>query len=88
MFYHLSQDGEFVDFQTLEIFPAHLESSGSGPMFHLMAGADWWVHSRVGLLLDGRYNWASAKLSPDFSDVSRKINLRGFQVSTGLAVRF
>ncbi len=88
MFYRLAQTGDFVDFQDLGVFPASLESHGAAPMVQIAAGADWWLHSRVGLTIDGRYAWATANLSPDFSDVSSNINLRGFQVTTGLALRF
>jgi hypothetical protein len=87
MWYDLDQEGDFVDFQTLEIFPAHLHSDGATPMLQLMAGTDWWIASRFGLNLDARYSWADAKLGIDYEEWG-KINLSGFQLMTGLTVRF
>jgi hypothetical protein len=87
MWYDLQQEGDFVDFETLEIFPAHLQSDGATPMAQAMAGADWWIGSRFGLNLDARYSWADAKLGFDYDEFG-KINLSGFQLSTGLMVRF
>ena len=88
MFYELHQEGDFVDFRDLAVFPGTLTSKGQTPMVQASAGADWFVTSRFGLTIDGRYSWASATASPDFSDIDSKIHLQGFQVSTGLAVRF
>jgi len=88
MFYSLRQQGDFVDFRDLAVFPATLESNGQAPMAQASVGADWWVASRFGLTVDGRYSWASATASPDFLDIDSRIHLSGFQVSTGLAVRF
>jgi hypothetical protein len=87
MWYDLDQEGDFVDFQTLEVFPAHLHSDGATPMLQLLAGGDWWIGSRFGLNLDARYSWADARLGIDFEDFG-KINLSGFQLLTGLTVRF
>ena len=88
VWYDLEQEGDFVDFETLEVFPAHLSSDGAAPVVQALAGADWWIVPRFGLNLDARYSFGSAKLGNDFSDVVDKINLSGFQLMTGLTVRF
>ncbi|MGQ0560813.1 MAG: outer membrane protein [Gemmatimonadota bacterium] len=86
-FYDLVQEGDFVDFRTLEVFPRRFESAGGGATAHVGAGGEWWLTPRLGLSLEGRYSWASADLDQDFSDFDR-VDLRGFQITTGFAARF
>ena len=88
VWYDLRQVGEFVDFETLEIFPANLHSDGATPVLQGLAGADLWFTQRVGWNIDARYSWAKAKLGFDFNEVVDKIDLSGFQLMTGLTVRF
>ena len=87
MFYDLEQYGDFVDFETMDVFGDNFRSNGSAPLAQVMAGAELWVNPRVGLTVDGRYSWSSAKLKFDFTDFE-SIDLRGFQLTTGLAFRF
>lgn len=87
MFYDLEQYGDFVDFETMDVFGDNFRSNGSAPLFQVMGGTELWLNPRVGLTVDGRYTWSSAKLKFDFSDFD-SIDLRGFQLTTGLAVRF
>jgi hypothetical protein len=88
MAYQLEQEGDFVDHETLDIFNTVLESNGGGPMLHVGGGAEWWFAPHFALNVDGRYQWASASVDRDFSGVSSDIDLRGLQVTAGLAVRF
>ena len=91
VWYDLSQDGEFVDYRTLEIFPANLRSDGATPVVQGLVGADLWFTQRVGWNIDARYSWANANLGIDFNDGPdgfRTIDLSGFQLMTGLTVRF
>ena len=89
MFYSLEQEGDFVDDSTDPpvIFTDWLESDGAAPTVQALAGADLWILPRVGINVEGRYGWASANLNDAFSDFD-KIDLRGFQLTTGLSVRF
>jgi hypothetical protein len=87
MAYRLEQDGDFVDYETLEIFSRTFETSGGGATAYAGAGGEWWLSPRIGLNADGRYAWASANLDRDFSDFGT-IDLNGFQFTAGLAVRF
>ena len=87
MWYKLEQAGDFVDFESLAVFPDQFESSGTAPMVHALAGAEWWFTPRVGLTVDGRYALAKADLDVDYSEWG-SINLSGFQLTTGLALRF
>lgn len=87
MFYSLKQKGDFVDFETLDVFTRRFDSRGGGPIVHAGAGGEWWFTPHLGLSLDGRYAWGSASLERDFEDFDR-IDMRGFQITTGVALRF
>jgi hypothetical protein len=87
MWYQLEQFGEFVDFETDAIFTDTIEDSGNTGMVQLFGGAEWWATTHVGLTVEGRYAWASAQLNDGFRDFDN-INLRGFQLTLGLATRF
>jgi opacity protein-like surface antigen len=87
VWYKLTQDGDFVDHETLDIFHDHLESSGSAGTAHVMAGAQWWPIARLGLTAEARYAWASATLKEGFSEFN-SIDLKGFQWTAGVAARF
>jgi hypothetical protein len=85
MFYQLEQNGEFVDFETFDIFAAELTSEGWGPLLQVFGGTDLWL-GRFGVTLDARYMWSNADLENDFEDFG-KIKLNGLQLTAGLAVR-
>jgi len=87
MWYEFSQDGDFVDYEDLGIFTTRFESSGWSAMAHVGGGVEMSLSPRVLLNLDGRYELASTRLSQDFVDFD-DIDLSGFQVSLGLALRF
>lgn len=87
MAYRVVQDGDFVDFETLDVFSSYFESAGGGATAYAGAGADYWFSSRVGLTADGRYAWASADLNRNFAEFD-SIDLQGLQFTAGLAVRF
>jgi len=87
MWYQLSQQGDFIDFTTLNVFPDSFESSGWTPTVHAFAGTDVSLTPRVALTVEGRYQWASAPLSVDYKGFDR-IDLSGFAVTTGIAFRY
>jgi hypothetical protein len=87
MWYRFRQRGDFVDFETNEVFSDQFESSGWTPEAHAMAGFDLSLTPRFALTTQGRYSWAKATPDEDFSGF-RKIDLSGFAVTAGLAVRF
>lgn len=87
MRYDLTQDGDFVDFETFEIFSDNFSSEGWTESLHVLAGADYWLSTRFGLTGEGRYTWASAPLQADFRRFD-DIDLRGFQATVGLSMRF
>jgi hypothetical protein len=87
VWYSFEQEGEFVDYQSLDIFRDHYLSQGWTPTAHALAGVEVTVATRVALTAEGRYSWASTELSRDFVDFD-DIDLAGFQATAGVAVRF
>jgi hypothetical protein len=85
--YELTQDGDFVDFETLEIFTDRFSSEGWTETLHVLAGSDYWFTPRLGVSAEGRYTWASAPLERDFRRFD-DIDLSGFQATVGLSMRF
>lgn len=85
--YRLTQEGDFVDYETLNIFHDELRSSGSSVTAQVGGGADYWVTPRIALNADVRYGWGSADLDATFPGFS-EIDLSGYQASIGLSFRF
>jgi len=87
VWYRFEQEGDFVDFETLDVFSAFLESDGTTGTVHVFSGVDLSLGSKVVLTGEGRYSWASAEMGRDFVDFS-DIDLGGFQATVGLSLRF
>ena len=85
--YDFQQVGEFVDFETADIFQDFLISNGKTGTAHVLAGADLSLSPRFLLTAEGRYSVASAAMSDDFSGFNN-MDLSGFQATAGFAVRF
>jgi outer membrane protein W len=88
MYYSFQQNGDFVDFKTLDVFPATLESSGWTPTGHGSAGMEYSLGNWVALTGEGRYVWAKARLDPNDFEGYQKIDLTGFTGTVGFRVRF
>lgn len=87
MWYRLRQSGDFIDFQTTDVFPDAFESSGWTPTAHAMAGVDYAVSPRLALTGEARYTWAKGQLGSDFTGFDG-INLSDMGITLGLNVRF
>lgn len=87
LWYEFEQTGDWVDEETLEIFDATFDSSGRSGTGHLFGGVDVTVSPRILFNLEGRYMWAEADMERDFVGFD-PIDLSGFQVLAGFAVRF
>lgn len=87
VWYRFEQVGDFVDFETLDIFFSEFESSGSTPLAYLAAGVDVSLGTRWLLNGEGRYAWASTGMDRDFVDFD-DIDLAGFRMTAGFSVRF
>lgn len=88
VYYKLRQAGDFVDFQTYEIFSDVIRSDGYAGTFHLLAGAEWSIGPSFYLTGEGRYSWADADLDQNAFYGFQPIDLSGFHVTAGIAVRF
>lgn len=86
-YYSLTQQGDFVDFATLRVFPDTFKSNDWSPSGHVLAGADirWW--RSLFISIEGRYVWAHGDLDRDFIGFDG-IKLDGFRLSTGISVFF
>jgi hypothetical protein len=87
VWYRFRQEGEFVDFQTLDIFRDQLDSTGWAPAVLGMAGADFALTPRLALTADARYTWARADLGVAF-DQFDPIDLSGLAATLGFSIRF
>lgn len=87
MWYRLHQGGDFIDFQTTDVFNDEFESSGWAPTAHGMAGLDYALTPRLALTGEARYTWARTQLGTDFTGFDG-IDLSEFGVTVGLDVRF
>jgi hypothetical protein len=87
MWYRLRQAGDFIDFQTTDVFPDTFESSGWTPTAHGLAGVDYSISPRLALNGEARYTWAKAKLGSDFTGFDG-IDLSDIGITLGINVRF
>ena len=87
-YYQFRQEGDFVDFNTSAVFSPTpgLVSSGWAFASQAMAGLQYNLSPRFGLVLDGRYLYAKAKPGGDFSGFDR-IDLSGLTGTLGLSFR-
>jgi hypothetical protein len=88
MQYTFAQNGDFVDFQTLNVFNSKLSSTGWAPMAYGHFGLDVRLTTRMSLTGDLRYTAARATLSRDGSfDGFGKIDLSGTAATMGFTFR-
>lgn len=87
MWYEFTQEGDFVDFETLDIFRDRFRSSGAAPTAHVLTGVDVSLSPRLVLTGQARYRWASMKMDRDFVGFD-EIDLSGFEATVGVSLRF
>jgi hypothetical protein len=86
--YRLVLEGDFVDEVNETISAERFVSSGNTPFPYLAGGLEVGVTTRTAAVLEGRYQWGSAVLGPDFADFSNPLDLSGARLSLGLQYRF
>ena len=86
MWYRFRQEGDFVDFETREVFSDRLESTGWAPTVQALGGADLSLSPRVALTGEARYGWARANLDSAFDEFD-PIDLSGFSATLGITIR-
>ncbi len=87
VWYTFEQTGDFVDFDTFEIFFDRFDSKGSSPLAYLGAGSDFSIGPKWLLNGEVRYSWASAGMDRDFVGFD-DIDLTGVKATVGVSVRF
>jgi hypothetical protein len=87
MNYSFSQVGDFVDVQTLNVFPQTLESSGWAPMAYANIGGDLGISTHLLLTGDLRYTFARGKLDGGFVGFNN-IDLSGAAATMGFTLRY
>lgn len=85
--YRFRQTGDFVDFETNDIFEGTLESMGWAPAAGAGGGADYSLSPRLALTAQGMYQWSRARPRNDFSGFKR-MDLSGLSSTVGLKLRF
>lgn len=85
--YEFLQEGDFVDFQTADIFRDRFRTAGAGVSHHAMAGMD--VSLSPYFLLRGEYRriWGGADVDETVFSGFGDIDLSGSRATLGLAVR-
>ena len=86
MEYKFSQTGDFIDFQTLNVYSDEYVSQAWTATAHANAGLDIALGRFTMLNLEGRYTWAQAPMSSDFQGFNH-IDLSGLAVTAGLSLR-
>lgn len=86
-FYEFKQDGDFVDFDTLDIFTDRLRSSGRAFTGQALAGLQLSLTPNFVFTTEGRYRFGSGEMDGTFVGFE-DIDLSGLQMTVGLGVRF
>lgn len=87
MQYRFAQNGDFVDFETLDVFQSQFVSRGWAPFAQGSLGAGWSLTPVLELTGELRYVRASGATGNDFQGFDC-IDLSGVSTSVGLTVRF
>ena len=85
--YRFEQYGEFVDYETYDIFEDNFFSSGRAPTVHLLSGMEISLSRHVLVVGEARYGFASAPLDEDFIGFA-DLDLAGFQATAGISLRW
>ena len=86
--YEFEQRGDFVDYQTLDIFEGQFRAEGRGFTGQALAGLDVTITPHFLVRGEYRYIWGAGDMeSADFVDFDDSVDLSGSQVMLGFAVR-
>ena len=86
MRYRFKQEGDFVDFNTNNVFASTFDSAEWTPVVQGMAGVDFSLTPMIALTTEARYLYGKGELSRDFGGFD-KIDLSGVSASVGLSFR-
>jgi len=85
--YDFEQYGDFVDYETLDIFYDTFHSSDDAFLARASAGVNISIASQFIFTIEGRYGWSDGDMDGDFVGFDQ-IDLDGLQLIGGIAVRF
>ncbi|WP_419949718.1 hypothetical protein [Candidatus Palauibacter sp.] len=86
VWYEFEQHGEFVDYETLDIFFDRFTSSSGSVLGYATAGFDYSLGLRWIFTAEARYSWASADMGDDFFGFD-PIDLTGLRAALGFSLR-
>jgi opacity protein-like surface antigen len=86
MKYRFKQEGDFVDFNTNDVFASTFDSDEWTPVVQGMAGVDFSLTPMIAITTEARYLYGKGSLSRDFGGFD-KIDLSGVSASVGLSFR-
>lgn len=87
MKYRFEQVGDFIDYNTLDIFFDRYVSTGHAAMAQGSVGAGWGLTKHLRLTGELRYQHARGRLSNDFQGF-KPLDLSGVSSSVGFTLRF
>jgi hypothetical protein len=87
MYYVFKQDGDFVDYQTFDVFRTSLRSTDVAGMAYGAVGGTYSLSPRIGVNVEVRYDQARSPLDADFRDFN-PIDLSGTGLTAGFLFRF
>jgi hypothetical protein len=79
--------GDFIDFQTSDIYLARFKDSGAAWEAHALSGLELPVNPGFTVFFEGRYAWSEAELRGDFAGLGQ-IDLGGPSFYVGGSFRF
>jgi hypothetical protein len=86
MQYRFRQTGDFVNFQTLNVFYDEFESKAWTPVLHALFGMDFALGRFFLMNGELRYTWARGPMRGDFQNFN-KIDLSGLSATAGFSFR-
>ncbi len=86
MWHEFAQLGEFIDFDTLDVFADRLLTSGVSPIVDARLGADFSISRRVVLVGEALYNFGSGSTGGDYVSFA-DTDLSGFKLVLGVSFR-
>ena len=87
VWYRFEQDGDFVDFETLDIFGSYFVSKSRGATVHFMGGVDVTIDEHLMLVSEARYSLGNAPVGTDFVGFPN-LDLSGLLVTAGISFRY
>jgi hypothetical protein len=85
--YNFEQEGDFIDYESLDVYYDQVESSGESFLARAQAGFNLSLAKQFVLTVEGRYNWSNTPMEGGWVGFEN-IDLDGLQLIGGIAVRF